>query len=85
MSTTALTRPVLFWEKAACENPEYFQSKGIKENRDKVFSISLAGSDLYQLLKLLVESAQSSSDFEKISKFVLFEDEMRRQLRSQGF
>jgi hypothetical protein len=80
-------RPLL-WEKAynsAKHEISFWQTEGAKANFDRTFILQFLGRDIYGLIDLMVEAAKNNDDFDRIRKFVLYVDEIKRQAREQGF
>jgi len=61
------------------------ETKGIKENRSKNFSINIYGADLYSLLQILEGLAVDSSSYLTVRSCVKLSDAIRDQARTQGF
>lgn len=84
--------PVIFEHEGRTDNCagkhlgfEHVITRGIRKNRDKIFSIQLSGQDCYELLQFLQACAQCAEHYDDIRTAVLFENELRKQLRQQEF
>lgn len=78
----------LLWEKAynsPKQDVSFWLTTGAKANSDRMFNFQLRGADVYGLIELMVEGAKDAEDFDRIRKFVLYVDEIKRQAREQGF
>lgn len=60
-------------------------SQGIKQNRDKVFSVALGGPEIYFLLQLLEELAAPNGGYAKVRDSVFFAERIRKRVKEQGF
>ncbi len=77
-NTQARPRPLM-------TSPEALASNGGKENRNKHFRITLSGTEIYELLQLLEQSAVDAPDYMNLRAFVLAAEVIRNQVREQGF
>jgi len=60
-------------------------SQGIGKNRLKEFTVTLSGSEVYFLLKLLEELAVSTDSYLKVRDAVFFAEGIRKQAKERGF
>ncbi|MCJ7503199.1 MAG: hypothetical protein MUP80_09095 [Acidobacteriia bacterium] len=60
-------------------------SQGIGKNRTKEFVVTLSGSEIYFLLKLLEELAVSTDSYLKVRDAVFFAEGIRKEVKERGF
>jgi hypothetical protein len=60
-------------------------SQGIGKNRLKEFTVTLSGSEVYFILKLLEELAISTDAYTKVRDCVFFAERIRKGVKEQGF
>ena len=64
---------------------ERCETNGIKANRNKEFSLTFSGTEIYALLELLQDIAERGGPYAQMSRYVLAAETIRERAKAQGF